>query len=261
MRNKIIAIVLVIFIIALWITWYVFKDKLLTQMQKKESELTSTWKTINEFITINYLPKFHHLDLRSKNLGKMPNICEMVAWTNYEYDIWSIDLADNNIDKIDTDLSCLKNLSELNFSFNKISKIENLDWLSFIKKLDLWNNEISTIAWLDNLKTLNDLHLWYNKITKTTWLEKLTNLISLKLQHNEIYDLEWVKDLVNLEELKLEFNKLEEIDLKQLMNLKKLKIITVWENAWIDKETIDKFNDYTLKNTDNSDVQEVSVDK
>lgn len=98
------------------------------------------------------------------------------------------------------------------------------------------------------MTSLADLHLGYNKITSTKWLEKLTNLTSLKLQHNEINDLSGLKDLSNLEELKMEFNKLEESDLKDISNLKWLKIITVWEDTWIKKETIDKLNSFSYKN-------------
>lgn len=96
-------------------------------------------------ITKNYKPEFHHLDLRSKQLGEMPDICEMVVGTNYEFDIWAVDLADNGITEIDQDLSCLKNLSELYLSFNKITEIKNLDGLTFLKKLDIGNNELTKI--------------------------------------------------------------------------------------------------------------------
>ena len=78
-----------------------------------------------------------------------------------------MDLADNGIQEITEDLSCLKNLQDLYLSFNKIKEIDNLDGLSFIKKLDLGNNEITEIDNLDKLTTLSDLHLGYNKINST----------------------------------------------------------------------------------------------
>lgn len=100
---------------------------------------------VDELITKNYKPEFHHLDLRSKKLGEMPDICEMVVGTRYEFDIWAVDLADNGIAEIDQDLSCLKNLSELYLSFNTISEIENLEGLTFLKKLDLGNNALTKV--------------------------------------------------------------------------------------------------------------------
>jgi len=207
----------------------------------------SSW-AVNELITKNYSKEFHHLDLRSKKLWEMPDICKMVVWSNFEYDIWAVDLADNGISEIDKDLSCLKNLSELYLSFNKISEIKNLEWLTFLKKLDLGNNEIKEIEWLDKLINLVDLHLWYNQITTTKWLEKLVNLTSLQLQSNKIEDISNLSNLTKLETLKIEFNKLDNEDIKIIDKLKTLKIITVWENPQVDKKTIDKLNELSRKN-------------
>jgi len=246
MNKKIIISAITLLLIILWLIWYYFKDNILNT--KNSTTNTNSGKIVDELIKNNYNPKLHHLDLRSKKLETMPDICEMVKGTNYEYDIWSLDIADNGIQEITKDLSCLKNLQELYLSFNKIKKIENLDWLTFIKKLDLGNNEITKIENIEILKTLVDLHLWYNKITSTAGLEKLTNLTSLKLQHNEINDLSSIKDLINLSELKLEFNKLTDDNLKDIAWLKRLKVITVWENPWIKKETIEKLNEFTRKN-------------
>ena len=59
-----------------------------------------------------------------------------------------------------------------------------------------------------------------------------------------------------LSELKLEFNKLTDENLKDIVNLKNLKIITFWENTWIKKETIDKFNAFSYKNMQKRDKKE-----
>lgn len=231
-------------VVVLWL-WYVFMTNYEVD---KDTTNTSSWKlSTNSLIEDNYIQKYHHLNLRTKKLTEIPDICDLVKGTRYQDDIWSVDLADNQIKKINQDLSCLKNLTELNLSFNKITKIDNLDKLTFIKKIDLWNNEITEIDNLETLRTLNDLHLWYNKIASTKWLESLKGLTSLKLQHNEISDLTYLKWLANLTELKLEFNKLKEENLKDIAWLKRLKVITVWENPWIKKETIEKLNEFTRK--------------
>jgi hypothetical protein len=244
-RN--ILIILIALLIILWILWFYFKNKLFPNKIITQTQIINTW-AVNELITKNYKKEFHHLDLRSKNLWTMPDICKMVIWTNYEYDIWSLDLADNEIVEIDKDLWCLKNLSELYLSFNKITEIKNLEWLTFLKKLDLGNNEIKEISWLDTLVNLVDLHLWYNQIISTTWLEKLVNLTSLQLQSNKLEDISNLSNLTKLETLKLEFNKLDNEDIKIIDKLKALKIITVWENPQVDKKTIDKLNELSRKN-------------
>lgn len=244
-KNYFNIIIGVSILIVLWL-WYVFMTNYWVD---KDIINTSSWKlSKNNFIEDNYVQKYHYLNLRTKNLTEIPDICDLVKGTRYQDDIWSVDLADNQLTEINQDLSCLKNLSELNLSFNKIVKIDNLDKLNFIQKIDLWNNEITEINNLEKLRTLSDLHLWYNKITTTKWLDALRNLTSLKLQHNEINDLSYLKGLTNLVELKLEFNKLSEENLKDISWLKKLKIITVGENPWVKKDTIEKLNDFTRKN-------------
>lgn len=254
-KKAIILSIILIFVLLVW-AWsvYFFRDKI---FHNNQSTITWTWSSVDELITKNYIPNFHHLDLRTKWLTSIPDLCKLVKWTKYEYDIWSIDLADNSLISIDNWFSCFKNLQELNLSFNKIAEIKNLNDLTFIKKLDLWNNEITEVKWLDKLKTLESLHLWYNKITDVNNLENLSNLTSLKIQHNNIDNISWLQKLYNLEELKMEFNNLDDEDLKNIKDLKKLKIITVWENKWINKETIDKLNNFTLKNMDTSNMQQV----
>jgi len=237
---------LILVAVLAWILYYKSQNNNATNSTvASNSGITNSW-IVNELITKNYNKQVHSLNLSSKWLSEMPDICAMVKWTKYEYDIWSLDIADNWFANIDKDLSCLKNLSELNLSFNKITKIENLDKLTFLKKLDLWNNELTSISWLDSLSNLIDLHLWYNKIVSTKWLEKLKNLKSLKLQNNKINDLSWIFWL-SLIELKMEYNQLTDSNLKQIPYIDKLKIITVAENK-ISKNIVEKYNEITRKN-------------
>lgn len=247
MNKKILWSIVSLLVIVIGCAGYYFRSYFLIDTKLIENKKTNTW-AVNELISKNYNENFHALDLGNKKLGAMPDICAMVAGTHFEYDIWTIDLADNALSQINEDLSCLKNLSELNLSFNKITQIENLSELSFLKKLDLGNNEIKDIAWLERLTNLSDLHLGYNQITSTVWLEKLTNLTSLQLQSNKIEDIANLANLPRLEVLKLEFNKLDTEDVKIVIKLKKLKIITVGENPWIDPKIIERLNEFTRKN-------------
>ncbi|MDD2565976.1 MAG: hypothetical protein PHZ26_03470 [Candidatus Gracilibacteria bacterium] len=241
-NKKIIAIIISLVVI-LGLLGFYFKDNLDSIISPKTNS-----GAVDELITSNYSKDFHNLDLRSKKLGDMPNLCDMVEGTHYVDDIWAIDLADNGIEDISEDLSCFKNLSELYLSFNKIQEIKNLDELSFLKKLDLGNNEIKEISGLDKLVSLVDLHLGYNQIQTTSGLENLINLTSLQLQSNKLEDISNLSNLSKLETLKMEFNKLDNTDIKVIANLKNLKIITVGENTKIDKKTIDKLNEISRQN-------------
>lgn len=251
MNKKIIWLIVIILLVVLSIAWYVYKEQNNNKLPiVNNTIITNTW-VVNELISKNYNNEFHRVTLRWQKLGYMPDICGMVRWTKYADNIWTLDLAANNISAIDKDLSCLKNLSELDLSFNQIDKIDNLDKLTFLSKLDIWNNKLTSIAGLDNLTKLADLHLGYNTIKNTTWLQKLKNLKSLKLQHNEIDNLSWISWLVGLSELKLEFNKLNDSNLAQIWALKQLRILTLAENS-ISKEIVDKFNEISLSNSSNT---------
>lgn len=232
-------------IILLLAIWIVYKLKYTKTESNIEKVTFSTW-VVNEVISKNFVKFTHTLNLSSKKLSSIPDICTMVKWSKYEYDIWVVDLSNNWFNSFDKDLSCLKNLSELNISFNNLDKIDNLGKLTFLSKLDIWNNKLVSISWLENLTRLSDLHLWYNQIKTTKGLEKLVNLKSLKLQHNLINDLSWISSLNKLQELKLEYNELTDNNLKQIPYIDKLKIITLAENK-ISKSIVDKYNAITLK--------------
>lgn len=245
MKKYNIYILVVVFILIIsWVFYYSVNNK---KLDTKLDTKNDNDKLLKEYITSNYSSETHQLDLRSKKLQLIPELCDITKWTKYIYDIWSIDLADNWLNLINSDFSCFKNLSELDLSFNKIESITNLSNLEFLQKLDLGNNLIKEIFWLDKLIKLSDLHLGYNQITKVNWLDKLKNLSSLKLQHNQIDDISWLSNLSNLSELKLEFNKLDDNDLLSLKNLKNLKILTLKFNN-IKDETVDKYNKMSLDN-------------
>lgn len=202
----------------------------LTWCQKKpQTEVVA--KPIPEYISANYDSEFHSLNLRSKGLTQMPDICsDITTWTMLN-DIRAIDLWDNQITEINSDYSCLPNLQDLNLSFNQISKIENLDKLSNLGRLQLHKNNITKISWLSELKNLMILSLWYNQISKVSWLSELSNLQELELLRNQISDLSRLSDLPNLTSLKLEFNQISDINqLGFVVKLKNLKRLSIGEN-------------------------------
>lgn len=203
--------------------------------------------SLRELVQKQFIADQHHLDLRGKNYKQIPDICSVITPGQQADDIWSIDLANNQITSISVDLSCLKNLTELNLSFNKIKKIQNIRQLTWLSKLDLGNNELTRIEGLETLERLQNLHLGYNQLTSTAGLEKLYNLRSLQLQRNKLTDIANLAQLKNLETLKLEFNQLTDEDVEFISALPKLRVITVAENK-IDPAKVAEWNEKTLKN-------------
>lgn len=87
-------------------------------------------------------------------------------------------------------------------------KIENLDGLTRLTKLQLDNNVITKIENLEHLTNLTWLDLSFNQITEIRGLDKLTKLQDLSLTHNEIGELENLDSLVNLNVLSIANNKI-----------------------------------------------------
>lgn len=187
-----------------------------------ERNSNNTRVFLRELVQKQFVADQHHLDLRGKNFTQIPDICSVITPGQQADDIWSIDLANNQITSISVDLSCLKNLTELNLSFNKIKKIQNIRQLTWLSKLDLGNNELTRIEGLETLERLQNLHLGYNQLTSTAGLEKLYNLRSLQLQRNKLTDIANLAQLKNLETLKLEFNQLTDEDVEFISALPKL---------------------------------------
>ncbi len=212
-----------------------------------ENRTHETATGLRELLKTQFVADQHHLDLRGKGYTSIPDICSVIIPGQQADDIWSIDLGNNEITSISVDLSCLKNLSELNLGFNKIKKIQNIAQLTWLNKLDLGNNELSRIEGLETLQRLQNLHLGYNQLTSTAGLEKLINLSSLQLQRNKLTDISSLAGLANLETLKLEFNELTDEDVAFIPSLKKLKIITVAENK-VSPAKVAEWNALSLKN-------------
>jgi len=137
------------------------------------------------YMSGNYNSGTHTLDLRWKWLTQIPDICRDYSWPIL-LDIWSINLWNNKIQAVNSDLSCMPYLQNLDLSYNRISQIANLDKIANLKYLQLAYNNITSISWLTNLKNLQYLDLQYNQILNFSGLSKLPSLGALKTQFNNI---------------------------------------------------------------------------
>lgn len=122
----------------------------------------------------------------------------------------SLDLSFNKLKHI-RNIGHLKELQDLYFVQNKISKIEGLDGLQKIKILELAANRIREIENLETLTGLQQLWLAQNKISELKNLDALKNLRILSIQSNRLTRIEGLSSLSSLEELYIADNALEEI--------------------------------------------------
>lgn len=106
-----------------------------------------------------------------------------------------LSLQSNRITKIEN-LDFLVNLRELYLSENGITKIQGLENLSKLKFLDLSSNQIEKIENVEHLKELEEF--WFNGNNLSKWenidtLKELTSLKCLYMEHNPIYYVNNVK--------------------------------------------------------------------
>lgn len=136
-----------------------------------------------------------------------------------------IDLYDNRIKHISSNINKLVNLKSLDLSFNKIKHIKNLDKLVNLENLYFVQNNISVIENLGTLKTLKNLELGGNKVREIseTSLKGLDNLEELWLGKNLIPRLQNLHYVKNLRILSIQSNGLKKIEgLDELENLEEL---------------------------------------
>ena len=125
-----------------------------------------------------------------------------------------INLSKNEINSINQELVCLRNLKELQLSYNRISDYLTEDMfigLTNLTKVDLSFNQISKV----NDKTFN----------------RLLNLRSINLSHNQIESIQKPFEmLLNLESIDMSCNKLAVIGQCAFKGLTALKKINLLDN-------------------------------
>lgn len=145
----------------------------------------------------------------------------------------TLDLHSNDIWVVDVDLSCLINLTEIDLSFNQVSRIEYI-WKD-LKKLFLHQNKINSFKVIsDEYSDLESLVMSDNNIQNLDWIEQFPNLTNLEIHHNEVTSLQGIEVLQSLEKIKLEKNKLESIT--ELDALPNLGFVTAGYNAIPDEQ-------------------------
>lgn len=109
----------------------------------------------------------------------------------------------------------LRDVECLAYSYRSIARIDNLNGLSSLTKLQLDNNKIVKIENLSHLINLTWLDLSFNEISKIEGLSTLTKLVDLSLFNNKIELIENIDELTELNVLSLGNNKISKLDDKE----------------------------------------------
>ncbi len=89
----------------------------------------------------------------------------------------------------------------MNLEKNKITKIEGLNTLTYLKKLELGKNKITVIENLSHLENLNQLSLEDNQIETIADFPMFKNLMELYIGNNYIENVKEIKHLSELPKL------------------------------------------------------------
>ena len=222
-------------------------------------------------LTKDYLGEFDSQDIVfSDDFRKFKNLENFVHWEcvkkieklRIHNSYFSSQIMDKN-ELVIKDIACLNELSKLEeLVFDDESGFGNgikVDYfsskqLSNIKKLEihgLWD-----LRFLQNFVNLTDLTLYLpddsDKVIKNADLTSLKNLKTLKLGNlEEQTNLEMVNTLINVEELTLHSYLMEDfINLKPILELKKLKRLKIDGYVNIKQEDIQLISDMGIKITE-----------
>lgn len=154
-------------------------------------------------------------------------------------------------------LNSLVRLQKLDLKHNTINKLENLEGLSNLVLFDLYNNQISKIENLEPLTQLNNLYIYLNQIKKIENLSHLTKLKTLSLSKNQITRIENLEELHSLESLFLYENQISKIE--NLNSLTQLESIYLADNRITKIENLENLNNLIKLDLTNNQIRSVPI--
>ena len=101
-----------------------------------------------------------------------------------------IDLGANRIRKMGSYLNVLENLKELWLGKNKIEKIEGIDKLKNLVRLDVQSNRLTSVESLPSLPNVEELYLSHNAIKSMDGVQRLPKLQTCDMSSNRISSFE-----------------------------------------------------------------------
>lgn len=125
----------------------------------------------------------------------------------------------------------LKNLTELDVSFNNLKSLSGVEKLYNLTIIQAYNNKIRDITALQNLTKLQHIIIDGNKITNLKSIEKLTNLVSIHAQINKIKKLPDMNKYPELKQVNFKYNLISKKEFNQ-------KLPSIWDrnDVWFESQ-------------------------
>lgn len=178
------------------------------------------YKEIDSLKGLEYAKNLHYLDLFANKISDLSILKNLTQLSH-------LDLSYNRIENIEA-LENLTDLNYLNLEQNMIHDISKLKKLTDLTYLNISYNEIENIDVLANFNNLYILHANSNKISNISPLANLLDLEELNLNYNNISDITPIENLKNIYWLNIQNNRIKNIE--PLVNLTELEFLNLTDN-------------------------------
>lgn len=221
-------------------TWWCEKKQAGTELiLKKLLKIAGTTDCKEADLKLKNLTKLdlHRSLVRYKTWGDSLNNKDMMLIESFDR-LETLDLHGNDITNLDF-LTNFKNLTKLDLSANCIADLKPLSSLTKLTELNLMNNNITNIRSLGNLDSLTKLYLGNSEPSKRI----NRPLHSCTSYHNKIVNLKPLVNLKKLTDLNLEKNNI--VDITLLGNLKNLTYLSLERNHIVDIKSLGQLQNLT----------------
>jgi hypothetical protein len=202
MNKKVLFIIITLFAAQIGVYYFVNKNK--AEIDESSSVYLGKYRPNYEGI----------LDLSNQGLTELPK-----GVLKYK-DLRVIRLNDNDFTEFPVELLQMPNLTTISLLNNKIKKVDlsGVDIQCNLSYLILSENKLTEVKALERLQNLDYLYLDNNRLSEIPYL-RIRKLRSVNLNRNLIQELEMKQFHINLEILNLAYNEIENIFIKETLNV------------------------------------------
>lgn len=240
-----------------------------TELFKKDLFFADLRQNQNKIKVIRLVLANNIIALKSIDIFKTQEFIDIALGNKQTtvFEIKSLMNQEKKLKNIPSDIDEIDTIKGIDFSYNSIRILDNLENYSSLEYLNMSHNPFKKInpSTIEGLKKLKVLIFQGTGLKKIGWLNILTNLIKLDCHSNYINNIGNINNLTNLKTLNLSRNRIHEIsnltDLINLINLNlsvnsiknisglqtqtKLKILNLSNNKISSVDGLDDLNNLT----------------
>ena len=196
---------------------------------------------ISDISSLSSLSSLNRLNLRNNRVRDISSLVNLPIKT--------LDLKENFISTLPSDMANMSVLSRLDLSDNYIYDITNLSNIITLKYLNLSLNSVTNLS-ASGLTSLEELDISFCALNTIPGLTNFPSLFRLNLSNNNLITIDNIATMISLEDLNISHNDIQSIS--ALSNLLSLKMLSIENNNIADLSVLQSLNALTaLYNFDN----------